>query len=94
MILFVQSELGRLLEPAPVCEIACSGLGRIEFTGGGQGCFVVYRNTISVESGEIERLVCGRLFAPLDAIPEAIDLMGRGLVAGMKGANILRRRVT
>lgn len=91
MVLFVQSPQ-HLIEPTPVLEIACSGIGRIEFTGGGQGCFVLYRNTID-PMGEPERQICGRVFAPLELMPEAVDLMLRALVeAGLARTAALARR--
>jgi hypothetical protein len=93
MTLFVQSCSG-LIEPAPVTEIACSGLGRIEFIGGGLGGFVLYRNAITPE-GAAERLICGRVFAPLEAMTEAMQLMMTGMVEARLVQEILlgRRRL-
>lgn len=92
--MFVQAPSIALIEPVIVPEITCSALGRIEFMGAGQGCFVVYRNTISPTSGEYERQICGRVYAPLEAIPGAVDLMLRGLIeAGLANAAQLGRRM-
>jgi hypothetical protein len=93
MTLFVQTHSAALVDCAPSTELACSGLGRIEFMGGGQACFVLYRNTISAD-GAPERQICGRLFAPLEAMPEAIDLMLGALIeCGLAQAASLARRV-
>lgn len=75
MPLFVQSRAGILVEPVVVPEIAYSGFARIEFMGDGQACVVLYRNAIAPATGELERQACGRLFGPIAAIPEAMDLM-------------------
>lgn len=80
MGLFVQSNLTGLTEPAPVPEVTCGGLARIEFLGGGLACFVLYRNSVMADSGEMEPQVCGRIFAPLEAIPAAIELMMMALI--------------
>lgn len=91
MQLFVQTK--KLIYcPAPA-EIACSGLGRIEFMGGGQGRFMLYRNVLELETGVQERLACADLYAPLAAIPEAIDLMVRAMLeSGMVQAASLAQR--
>lgn len=92
MALFVQSRA--LVEPVTTLEIPCSGLGRIEFMGGGQGCFVLYRNTIAPGSGVAERQACGRIYAPLESMPEAIDIMLAALVeTGLARATALARRL-
>lgn len=92
MALFVQSSA--LVEPVSVLEISCSGLGRIEFMGGGMGCFVLYRNGIAPGTGAAEKVICGRLFAPLESMPQAIDLMLEALVeAGLARAAQLGRRL-
>jgi hypothetical protein len=91
MTLFVQA--ASLIEGAPPPELACNGLGRIEFVGGGLGCFVLYRNAISLGMNVLERQICGRIFAPLEAVPEAVDLMIGALIeSGMAQAVHLARR--
>lgn len=92
MSLFVQE--GKLFEPAHVVEVACSGIGRVEFMGGGMGCFVLYRNTIAPGTGDSERRVCGRIFAPLDLMPEAVDLMTKALVEAGLVRSAVRARCT
>lgn len=78
MALFVQCRRV-LIEPTPALEIACSGLGRIEFLGSGQACYALYRNAVAVDSGDQESHICGRIFAPLEAMLEATELMRRAM---------------
>lgn len=66
-----------LVEPVFSPEIVSSSLGRIEFLGGGQSCLVFYRKAISATDGNAELQICGRVFVPLAAIPEIIDLLVR-----------------
>lgn len=81
MPLFVDN--GRqLVDHGMGSEITCSGLARVEFMGNGLACFVLYRNAIAVGSGAPEVQICGRIFAPLAACPEAVDLMLKALIEG------------
>lgn len=69
-----------------ITEIACNGLDRVDVVGSGLGCFVVYRN-VKEPDGTLRREPCGQVLAPLDSIPEAINLMLSALLeAGMSRA--------
>lgn len=80
MVPFVGIER-QLVDLGPTTEIACSGLGRIEFMGSGQGCYVLYRNAVN-HAGLLEPQICGRIFAPLAAAAEANELIASALVKG------------
>jgi len=73
MASFVEAFSENLIEPCPVAEITASGIGRIEFIGGGQSCLVCYRNAIN--NGDAERVVSGRLFMPIEMLEQTIELM-------------------
>lgn len=92
MQLFVQTQ--KLVYCPATVEIPCSGLGRIEFMGGGQGRFVLYRNIVDMETGVQERHACADVYAPLQSIPEAVDLMLRAMLeSGMVQAVTLAKRL-
>lgn len=65
-------------------EITCSGLGRVELIGGGQACFVLYRNSVVDPRRGLRPQICGRVFMPLSTTPDALQLTAEALVhAGM-----------
>ena len=81
MPLFVDN--GKLLtEPMGLPELFCSGFARIEFMGSGQACLLLYRNAIACGSGERELQACGRVYTPLSACTEGMELFTRALVEG------------
>jgi len=60
-----------LIEPYPVQDIFCSGMGKVEDIGGGCMRFYLYATQLN-DDGVEEYVVVAKLIAPSAAVPDAI----------------------
>jgi hypothetical protein len=73
-----------LVENAALPEILCTSFARIELLAGGLVCIVCAREGVSPADCSPELQACGRIFLPLAAFADVIQLLTEALAGPKK----------
>lgn len=71
----------KLIDPYAVSDTFVSGLGEVEYVGGGCWRFVFY--TVQHVDGREERVVAAKLIAPGDTVPDAVIKASKAVGIGL-----------